>query len=109
MVESRCTQNGKDSYGRRFYKTAFSPHAMKLGGVIRGHWSIDINLHIRMLDLDFDDPSCTVRDRNASRNVAIFNHLAYNILKESARPHSNNEAWVECASLLASVPSSSTR
>ncbi len=35
-----------------------------------------------MLDLYFDDDSCTVRDRNASRNIAILKRLTYNILKE---------------------------
>ena len=81
MVESWCTRNGKDTYERRFYITSLKPNAENLADIIRGHWSIENNLHW-MLDLYFDDDSCTVRDRNASRNIAILKRLTYNILKE---------------------------
>ena len=55
-----------------------------MADIIRGHWSIENNLHW-MLDLHFDDDSCKVRDHNASRNVAILKRLTYNILKEHSK------------------------
>lgn len=81
MIESWCTVKGQTSFERRYAISSLDANSKDLAKLIRGHWSVENNLHW-MLDLYFDDDGCTVRNRNAAKNFAILKRIALNTLQE---------------------------
>src|SRR5439155_25678778 len=54
--------------------------AEKFARAVRGHWSVENNLHW-VLDVGFDEDHSRVRKDNAPENMAMLRHVALNILK----------------------------
>jgi predicted transposase YbfD/YdcC len=69
------------SFERRFAITSLESNAERLAGITREHWSVENNLHW-VLDVCFQDDASTIRDRKASKNIAILKRMAFKILKE---------------------------
>lgn len=86
-VQSQRTDfaTGKVSRQRRFYLTSLRPDqvgAARLGELVRGHWSVENNLHW-CLDMSFADDRCRVRKDHGPENLAAVKRLALGLVKRS--------------------------
>jgi len=86
-VQRRRTDfaTGKVSQERRFYLTSLAPQAagpQRLGELIRGHWSVENQLHW-CLDVSFSDDRCRVRKEHGPENLAAIKRLALGLVKRS--------------------------
>jgi predicted transposase YbfD/YdcC len=64
----------------RHYLSSLPADAARLQRVIRSHWGIENRLHW-VLDLAFHEDSSRVRTDHAPENLAVFRHLALNLLR----------------------------
>jgi predicted transposase YbfD/YdcC len=64
----------------RYFLSSLPPVARRLGGAIRGHWSIENGLHW-VLDAVFREDARRVYDRTTAENVALLNRLALSLLR----------------------------
>lgn len=81
MVESQRTINGVTSSELRYFISSLpGDDAEKFARAVRGHWSIENNLHW-VLDVAFDEDHSRVRKDNAPENMAMLRHVALNLLK----------------------------
>ena len=81
---------GKQSVQRRYYLTSLDPRqvgAAQLGELVRGHWSIENNLHW-CLDVSFGDDKCRVRKDHGPANLAAIKRHTLNLVKRST-PHAS--------------------
>jgi len=86
-VQSRRTDfaTGKVGCERRFYLTSLDPQEVgiqRLGDLVRGHWSVQNNLHW-CLDVSFGDDRCRVRKDHGPENLAAIKRLALGLVKRS--------------------------
>lgn len=73
------------SVQRRYYLTSLDPRqtgAARLGELVRGHWSIENNLHW-CLDTSFGDDAARVRKDHGPANLAAIKRHALNLVKRS--------------------------
>lgn len=77
----RQLPSGKTSLEIRYFITSLSHNAEKLADYIRGHWSIENQLHW-VLDVGFHEDDSRIRKDNAPENLAIIRHIALNLLKQ---------------------------
>ena len=77
----RQLKNGKTSIEKRYFITSLSKNAEQLADYIRGHWSIENQLHW-VLDIDFNEDDSRIRKDNAPENLAVMRHIALNLLKQ---------------------------
>lgn len=56
--------------------------ARRYAEVLRGHWSIENNLHWQ-LDISFSEDDSRLRDRNGAENFALLRKMALGLLKEN--------------------------
>lgn len=76
---------GRQSVQRRYYLTSVNPQqlgAAWLGERVRGHWSIENNLHW-CLDVCFGDDAARVRKDHGPANLAAIKRHALNLAKRS--------------------------
>ena len=82
----------------RYFITSLSHEAQQLSQSIRGHWSIENQLHW-VLDVEFNEDNSRIRKDNAPENLAIIRHIALNLLKQnksekgSIRSKRNRAGW----------------
>lgn len=81
MVESQRTLGSRTACTRRYYISSLPADAERIGKAIRGHWSIENQLHWS-LDVSFNEDQCRVRKDHAPDNLAIVRHLALNLLQQ---------------------------
>jgi predicted transposase YbfD/YdcC len=74
-------KNGKTKLETRYFITDLSQQAQQLSESIRGHWSIENQLHW-VLDVAFNEDDSRIRKDNAPENLAIIRHIALNLLKQ---------------------------
>ena len=79
-----------DAQGRcrlevRYYILSALLSAARFAGAVRGHWSIENNLHW-VLDVLFDEDACRSRKDHAAENLAVIRKLAINILQATPGP-----------------------
>jgi predicted transposase YbfD/YdcC len=65
---------------RAYYVTSHGAEPKQLAARIRGHWSIENQLH-HCLDVSFSDDRRTIRSKNGSQNFALINRYALSLLK----------------------------
>jgi predicted transposase YbfD/YdcC len=70
---------GSETVTDRFFLTSLPANARRLGGIIRGHWSIENNLHW-MLDVVFEEDSARARKKNSPLNLNILRKTALSLL-----------------------------
>jgi predicted transposase YbfD/YdcC len=75
-----CKATGTVSMEVAYYISSLRPNARRIGGAIRGHWSIENGLHW-VLDVVFREDARRLYDRTAAENVSFLNRLALSILR----------------------------
>ena len=74
-----------DTQGRcrleaRYYILSVLLSAARFAGAVRGHWSIENNLHWQ-LDVSFREDQCRVRTDHAPANLSVIRRFALGLLK----------------------------
>lgn len=82
MVERLRVDQGTEraSVERAYYITSHPPKPRMLAGHIRGHWSIENQLH-HCLDVTFDEDRRAIHDENGAQNFALITRFALALLK----------------------------
>jgi predicted transposase YbfD/YdcC len=75
-----CQATGVVSTEVAYYISSLRPNARRIGGAIRGHWSIENGLHW-VLDVVFREDARRLYDRTAAENVGFLNRLALSVLR----------------------------
>jgi predicted transposase YbfD/YdcC len=75
-----CKATGVVSTEVAYYISSLRPNARRIGGAIRGHWSIENGLHW-VLDVVFREDARRLYDRTAAENVGFLNRLALSVLR----------------------------
>ena len=84
-VEARRTVNGKTSCEYRYYISSLSAEdPERLLAYIRGHWSVENNLHW-CLDISFADDERRIRKGHGAENYARLSRIALNLLKAQTK------------------------
>ena len=81
VVVTRERQEGdKCSVEQHYYISSAALRQKAWEEVIRGHWSIENNLHW-VLDVVFKEDACRTQDANAACNLALLRKIALSLLK----------------------------
>ena len=81
LVESERTVDGKTTVEHRHYISSHETlDAQRLGELVRGHWSVENNLHW-VLDVTFDEDRSRIRDGHSAQNLALLRKLALAFFK----------------------------
>jgi predicted transposase YbfD/YdcC len=81
VVESVREANGKTSRERRYFISSLSAvDAKAMLGYVRGHWSVENNLHWQ-LDVSFGEDACRVRKDHGAQNFSRLRRMALNLVK----------------------------
>jgi predicted transposase YbfD/YdcC len=83
----RCVSNGKETLEHRYYISSLSRHGRRFANCVRGHWSIENNLHW-VLDMTFREDESRVRERRLADNLGWLRRLALTLLKQHPGKHS---------------------
>ena len=75
-----CKATGAVTTEVAYYISSLRPNARRIGGAIRGHWSIENGLHW-VLDVVFREDARRLYERTAAENVAFLNRLALSVLR----------------------------
>jgi len=81
MVESERRQGHKITRETRYFIAGLENDAAFTLYTVRGHWSIDNELHW-VLDIAFREDDCRIRKDRGPENLAILRHIALNVLKQ---------------------------
>jgi len=80
LVESVREINGQRSVERRYYLSSLSADIERFAKAVRGHWSIENQLHW-VLDVVFGEDQARARTEQAAENLAAMRRLAVNLLR----------------------------
>lgn len=80
LVESVREINGQPSVERRYYLSSLSVDIARFAKAVRGHWSIENQLHW-VLDVVFGEDQARARTEQAVENLAAMRRLAVNLLR----------------------------
>jgi predicted transposase YbfD/YdcC len=75
-----CQATGVTTTESSYFISSLRPNARRIGGAIRGHWSIENGLHW-VLDVVFREDARRLYDRTLAENVAFLNRLALSVLR----------------------------
>ena len=81
VVEARRTVNGKESVERRYYLSSLKNDGEQFARAVRGHWSVENQLHW-VLDVIFAEDQSRARTGYAAENLALTRRLAINLLRQ---------------------------
>ena len=79
-MESVREINGQRSVERRYYLSSLSADIDRFAKAVRGHWSIENQLHW-VLDVVFGEDQARARTKQAAENLAAMRRLAVNLLR----------------------------
>ena len=77
---NNTVRNGKLSTEVRYYILDKYVSAKRFGSFVRGHWSIENNLHWQ-LDVTFGEDASRIRKANGAANMSILRRTALSMLK----------------------------
>ena len=84
-LESQRTIEGQTSRQYRYYISSLPvDQPERLLGYVRGHWSVENNLHW-CLDISFADDHRRIRKGNAAENFARLSRIALNLLQAQSK------------------------
>ncbi len=81
LVHSEREVDGEKSDEWRYYITSCNRGAKAFGEAVRGHWSVENNLHW-VLDVTFREDESRIRRGAAPENLATMRHMALNMLRQ---------------------------
>ena len=86
IIEIKSTREiqGKATKETRYYISSLDTSADKILQSIRSHWAIENSLHW-VLDMSFNEDYSRIRKENAPHVMAIFRHIALNLLQTAKR------------------------
>jgi len=81
VVESIREINGQNSVQRRYFISSIATvDAKAMGAYVRGHWSVENNLHWQ-LDVSFGEDQCRIRKDHGAENFSRLRRMALNLAK----------------------------
>ncbi len=80
VVESIREIDGRKTMERRYYISSLSLEIERFARAVRGHWSIENQLHW-VLDVNFGEDQSRARSGYAAENLATLRRLALNLIK----------------------------
>lgn len=80
VVEARRLSKGKESVERRYYLSSLRNDVEKFARAVRGHWSVENQLHW-VLDVVFGEDDSRPRTGYAAEKLAATRRLAVNLLR----------------------------
>ena len=82
IIEYRCERTVGDvtTTNCRYYVSSLDCAAEDAARIIRGHWSIENNLHWA-LDVNFGEDACRARKDNSPRNLTVLRKLSLGLLR----------------------------
>lgn len=83
-IESTRELKGKISKETRYYISSLTLSPEKILKAIRFHWGIENSLHW-ILDMSFNEDYSRIRKENAPHIMAIFRHVALNLLQAAKK------------------------
>lgn len=99
LVESERRIPGQQvTLERRYFLSSLPVECSRFAEAVRGHWSIENNLHW-VLDVQFGEDQCRARSGYAAENLAALRRLALNLLKRETtkkrgiRGKQKNAGW----------------
>jgi len=81
LAVRRCVSDGKETIDHRYYISSLSRHGRRFANCVRGHWSIENQLHW-VLDMTFREDESRVRERCLADNLGWLRRLALTLLKQ---------------------------
>ncbi len=81
MVKRERRLGNKVEMEVKYYITSLIASAQRLLEVVRGHWSIENQVHW-VLDIAFREDDSRLRKGNGAQNFAVLRHIALNLLKQ---------------------------
>jgi len=86
-VQSRAELSDRCRFETRYYISSAALSAKLAGQAVRGHWSIENQLHW-VLDVVFADDQSRLRKGHGAKNMAVVRHFAINLVTGAAEPES---------------------
>lgn len=80
MTVNRTLRDGKETIEGRYYILSRKMTAKQFAAAVRGHWSIENNLHWQ-LDVTFGEDQCRIRKGHADANFSLLRRQALSLLK----------------------------
>jgi predicted transposase YbfD/YdcC len=86
IIEIKSTREigDKITHETRYYVSSMDTKADKILKAIRSHWAIENSLHW-VLDMSFNEDYSRIRKENAPHVMAIFRHIALNLLQTAKK------------------------
>jgi predicted transposase YbfD/YdcC len=81
VVESTRELDGDKTTERRYFLASLQLDARRFAEAVRGHWSVENQLHWQ-LDVSFGEDQSRARAGHAAENLATLRRLALNIIKQ---------------------------
>lgn len=90
IIEIKSTREIGDKVTQesRYYISSLDVKAEKILKAIRSHWAIENSLHW-VLDMSFNEDYSRIRKENAPHIMAIFRHIATNMLQTAKTNHNH--------------------
>ena len=87
IIQYRCTrtEGEKTTVYTHYYISSRAMDAEEAGGLIRGHWSIENQLHW-CLDVSFGEDNCRARTNHAAENLNVLRKTALYLLRKTGVP-----------------------
>lgn len=85
IIRYRCTRevDGAKTVSTRHYISSFDTDAKNFGEIIRGHWSVENQLHW-VLDVVFREDNARAKKNNSPLNINVFRKISLAILKKTS-------------------------
>lgn len=80
-VESQRQVGDKITWEKRYYLLSLPLDAARFATAVRGHWSIENQLHW-ILDVGFREDQSRAKQGYSAENLAVIRHLAVNLLSQ---------------------------
>jgi predicted transposase YbfD/YdcC len=87
MIYSECTTKGETTTDVRYFICSKRMSVHRYAKALRGHWSIENNLHWQ-LDVAFAEDASKIYKRNAGENFASLRRIALTLIKQNSSPES---------------------
>jgi len=84
VVEARREVGGRVALERRYYLSSLAADAVTFARAVRGHWSIENQLHWT-LDVSLNEDQSRVRSGHAAQNLAALRKWALNLLRQDTQ------------------------